>query len=276
MPTLIEVQNVTFSYPGEPRPLLSGFSLSLPGGSFVSLIGRNGSGKSTVAKLLNGLLLPQQGRVTVDGLSTGDHASLWDIRQKVQLVFQNPDNQLVGETVEEDIAFGLENLGIPWPKMGQRLDWALDCSRLGPLRCRPVSSLSGGEKQQVALAGVMAMQPLYLILDEATSMLDDEGKEELLGLVRAMRREMGMAVLQITQSLEETLDSDWILVLDEGRIVLEGPPANVYGEIGWSEDLGLLPPAEVLLGQELARAGMAVPLPSLDLAGLAEAICRSS
>ncbi|MBI2864081.1 MAG: ATP-binding cassette domain-containing protein [Chloroflexi bacterium] len=223
---MIEVEGVSFAYPGGP-PVLADFSLSVAKGSFVSLLGRNGSGKSTLAKLLNGLLLPQRGRVKIDGLHTNSRSHVRDIRRRVQLVFQNPENQLVGVTVEEDIAFGLENLGIPQPEMGERMDWVLDFTRLLPLRSRLVAGLSGGEKQRLALAGVLAMRPRCVVLDEATSMLDEEGRGDLLRLVHAMNKELGVTVVQITQEPEEVRQSDTILVLEGGQIALEGTPSNV-------------------------------------------------
>ncbi|TAK31043.1 MAG: ATP-binding cassette domain-containing protein [Chloroflexota bacterium] len=261
---MIEVENVTFAYPGG-APVIADVSLGVPRGSFVSVIGRNASGKSTLAKLLNGLLLPLRGRVLIDGLLTSNRVHLWDVRSAVQLVFQNPENQLVGATVEEDIAFGLENLGVQWPEMGERIDWALDFARLRSMRSLPVSQLSGGEKQRVALAGVLAMRPRCVVLDEATSMLDEEGREELLRLMHVMNKEMGMTIVQITQNLEEVLESDRILVLDSGRIALDGAPSSIFASPDQLVALGLIPPTVVRLGQELARIQVPVSLPTLRL-----------
>ncbi|MDO8670008.1 MAG: energy-coupling factor transporter ATPase [Dehalococcoidia bacterium] len=264
---MIEFENVTFAYPGR-EPVLAGFNLSVAEGSFVSLIGRNASGKSTIVKLLNGLLLPQGGSVTVDGRQTDQGAHIREIRKMVQLVFQNPDNQVVGVTVEEDIAFGLVNLGITWPEMGKRIDEALDFTRLRPLRSRPVAELSGGEKQRVAIAGVLVMTPKCVILDEATSMLDDEGRVEVLRLVQLMNKEMGMTVIQITQHLDEVLESDRIVVLDGGCIVLEGTPSNIFAHPDRLQAFGLVAPSVVRLGQELVGIGVDVSLPLLRLSDL--------
>ncbi|MCS7242057.1 MAG: energy-coupling factor transporter ATPase [Candidatus Caldatribacterium sp.] len=228
---MISFENVHFWY-GEKgdnttvTPVLRGISCCFREGEFVVLLGRNGSGKSTLAKHCNGLLLPKRGSVLVDGMDTRDASVLWEIRRRVGLVFQNPDNQLVATTVEEDVAFGPENLGLPPAEIRRRVDEALEKVGMTEYRKREPHTLSGGQKQRVAIAGVLAMRPKYLVLDEATAMLDPEGRVELLQLLQELRSEVG--ILHITHNVEEALLADRVFIIDEGSIVAEGPPREVF------------------------------------------------
>lgn len=228
---MISFEDVHFWY-GEKEseskvtPVLQGISCILQEKEFVVLLGRNGSGKSTLAKHCNGLLLPKRGSVFVDGMDTRDASVLWEIRKRVGLVFQNPDNQLVATTVEEDVAFGPENLGLPPAEIRKRVDEALEKVGMVAYKKREPHTLSGGQKQRVAVAGVLAMRPKYLVLDEATAMLDPEGRAELLQLLQELRNEVG--ILHITHNVEEALLADRVLVIDGGRIVAEGHPREVF------------------------------------------------
>jgi energy-coupling factor transport system ATP-binding protein len=237
-------EDVHFWY-GEKEDLravaaLRGVSFVLREGEFVVLLGRNGSGKSTLAKHCNGLLVPRKGRVCVDGMDTRDESVLWEIRRRVGLVFQNPDNQLIATTVEEDVAFGPENLGLPPSEIRKRVDEALARVGMSEYRKREPHTLSGGQKQRVAIAGVLAMHPKYLVLDEATAMLDPEGREELLQLLRELRKDVG--ILHITHNVEEALLADRVMVIDNGEIVAEGSPREVF-----------------LVGKDIEKWGLELP-----------------
>ncbi|MEN3183779.1 MAG: energy-coupling factor transporter ATPase [Atribacterota bacterium] len=242
---MISFQDVYFWY-GEKEdgdkvvPVLQGISCTLREGEFVVLLGRNGSGKSTLAKHCNGLLLPKRGSVLVDGMDTRDASALWEIRRRVGLVFQNPDNQLVATTVEEDVAFGPENLGLPPAEIRRRVDEALEKVGMIEYKKREPHTLSGGQKQRVAIAGVLAMRPKYLVLDEATAMLDPEGRAELLELLQELRKEVG--ILHITHNVEEALLADRVLIIDDGKIVAGGHPREVF-----------------LVGRAIERWGLELP-----------------
>lgn len=227
---MISFEDVHFFYGEESEEssveVLRGISFELREGEFIVLLGRNGSGKSTLAKHCNGLLVPKRGRVWVDGMDTKDERLLFEIRRRVGLVFQNPDNQLVATTVEEDVAFGPENLGLPPTEIRRRVDEALEKVGMEEYKKREPHTLSGGQKQRVAIAGVLAMCPRYLVLDEATAMLDPEGREELLALLLELKKEVG--VLHITHNVEEAVIADRVMIIDEGRIVAFGFPREVF------------------------------------------------
>jgi len=243
MEKLIEFKNVSFWYGEEDgfgirnEEVLREVSLEIPPGKFMVLLGRNGSGKSTLAKHANGLLLPQSGEVIVDGMNTRDEESIWEIRRRVGLVFQNPDNQIIATTVEEDVAFGPENLGLPREEIIARVEEALDLVGMAEYRNKEPHLLSGGQKQRVAIAGVLAMHPEYLILDEATSMLDPEGREELMKVILNLRGKI--AILHITHNVEEATEADEVLVMDEGRIVAQGKPREIFSQVEEIENWGL-------------------------------------
>ncbi len=272
---MIEFSGVHFSYPGahsggappeergagatpadRGRPLLRAIDLRISDGEHIGLVGSNGSGKSTLAKLTNGLLLPTRGKVTVDGLDTASGRDLAAIRQRVGMVFQNPDNQIVGSIVEDDVAFGPENLGLATGEIAERVRWALDHAGLAGLERRSPMALSGGQKQRLAVAGVLAMRPSHIVLDEATAMLDPQGRRELLEVVRDLRRVHGIAVVQITHLLEELLGADRIVALDRGEIVFDGPRAEFFDDAALLERLGLESPALLTLYTQLRRRGL--------------------
>lgn len=256
---MIEVRGATFTYPGATEPALTKIDLRIEPGEYVAVSGPNGSGKSTLARLLNALLRPQEGRITVDGLDTADDSSIVDIRRRVGMVFQDPDNQLVGATVEDDVAFGLENLGIKPSEIRERVSAALKAVDLQDLRDRPPHRLSGGQKQRVALAGILVMEPRYIILDEATSMLDPVSREDVLSKVQQLRREKELAVVHISHLMEEVLQADRILVLHQGRLVFTGAPSALVQNKEIFTGVGFKVPAITTLAENLKRQGLKLP-----------------
>ncbi|WP_324668424.1 energy-coupling factor transporter ATPase [Geochorda subterranea] len=277
---LIEVDRVTYRYAaGGDAPAvvaLNEVSWRLWPGELVAVVGRNGSGKSTLARHLNGLLLPDEGRVVVDGIDTRDTARSWEIRRRVGMIFQNPDNQLVATTVEEDVAFGPENLGIAPDEIGRRVAWALEAVGMTEYRRHPPHRLSGGQKQRVAIAGVLAMQPLCIVADEPTSMLDPRGRAEVMETLLDLRRRMGMAVVLITQQMAEAALADRVVVMDQGRVVLEGAPRTVFQRAAGLEALGLDLPVAVAVAERLRLAGVPVDPSVITVEELVEWLCPSS
>ena len=258
MPPLIEIRNLRHVYnAGTPAAVVAvdGISLTVERGEFLAVVGGNGSGKSTLAKHLNALLLPTEGEVHVDGLDTRDRASVWDIRQRVGMVFQNPDNQLVATVVEEDIAFGPENLGVPRGEIVARVQEALAAVDMLEYRRHAPHLLSGGQKQRVAIAGILAMRPQCLVLDEATTMLDPLGRREVLETVRRLNAG-GVTVIHITHTMDEAVLAHRIIALQAGRIRLEGPPAQVFDRAGDLEAMGLTLPLIPGLARTLRADGL--------------------
>ncbi|MCK4385764.1 MAG: energy-coupling factor transporter ATPase, partial [candidate division Zixibacteria bacterium] len=256
---MIELGNVTYRYEleGERSVLaLDDINLILEKGKSVAIIGSNGSGKTTLARLLNALLLPTFGKVMVDGLDTHDKDSQKMIRLKVGMVFQNPDNQLISTSVEREIAFGLENLALPYEEMERRVEWSLDFFHLREYKKHPPHKLSGGEKQRVALASVMSMQPEYLVLDEPTSLLDPKGKKEVMSLIEKFSKQRDVTVIHITQFPEEAIISDRVLVMHQGRIVLGGSPRDVFKQKDKLKAIGLKVPFVIEIASELSQRGM--------------------
>ena len=272
---LIEIVNVGFQYVGAEKVALKNISLSIQKGEVVAIVGHNGSGKSTLCKMLNALLLPAEGTVTVDGMDTRDENNLLEIRRRVGMVFQNPDNQLVTTIVEEDVGFGPENLGVPPVEIRARVDAALNEVEMSEYAEKASHALSGGQKQRVAIAGLLAMQPEVLVLDEATAMLDPRGREEVLSTVRKLNRERGMTVVMITQFMEEALDADRVFVLSEGRLVMEGTPKEVFNERALLEDSRLESPAFVKLRDELIAAGLPISHEAMTCDALADELSRT-
>lgn len=257
---MINVEQVSFHYAengANPRVVLNNVSMTVQEGEFVGLIGANGSGKTTLARCLNGLFLPSLGQVRVDGLATNEPEKIFDIRRKVGMVFQNPDNQIVATTVEREIVFGLENMGVPFEKMQTILTESLEHYDLMEYRFHPPHRLSGGERQRLALAAVMAMQPKYLILDEPTSLLDPRSRQDILARIRLLQnRESGndrIGVLLITQYPEETLGCDRLLVMARGQIVRNGPPKEIFSQVDFLKSLDLEPPIEFEIEPMLAH-----------------------
>ena len=272
---MIELNEISYRYEGAQESALSGVSLTILDGEMLAIVGHNGSGKSTLAKHLNGLLTPDSGRVLVDGMDTGDEGKLLSIRQRVGMVFQNPDNQLVTAIVEEDVGFGPENLGVPPAEIRERVDSALREVGMTDYADRAAHALSGGQKQRVAIAGMLAMRPEVLVLDEATAMLDPEGRREVLDIVSRLHRETGITVVMITQHMEETLPCDRVVVMAGGKISFTGTPREVFRRSGELRELGLDVPETVWLRDALAERGLALPGDPLTMTETADAICRS-
>ncbi len=241
--SLIEFQNVSFSYgtdEGEERvDVIENLNLNIEKGSFTAVLGHNGSGKSTLAKLTNGILFPQQGKVLVDGSETKPDDSIFDIRKKVGMVFQNPDNQIVASIVEEDVAFGVENLGVPPQECRRRVDEAMKTVGIYEQRLKAPHKLSGGQKQRVAVAGIIAMKPECIVLDEPTAMLDPSGRAEVLETIKKLNKEEGITVVLITHYMDEAVQADRVVVMDGGQIVMDDTPQNVFAKVDEVKSYGL-------------------------------------
>ncbi len=271
----IVVDNISYVYPlrdGVGLKAIKNLSLEIGEGEYVALTGMNGSGKSTLAKLLNGLFKPISGRITVDGISTSDENSVFEVRKKVGMVFQNPDNQTVATLIEDDVAFGPENLGLPREELISRVDYALDAVGMSEFRGREASKLSGGQKQRVAIAGVLAMRPEVLILDEATSMLDPEGRAEVLDVVGKLNKQ-GITVINITHNMEEAALARRVIALRKGRLAIDGTPAQVFSS-SLLEACGLSLPPAAALARLLEETCDFAAGNIIDEATLAEEICR--
>ena len=273
--TVIEFEQVHFSYPGGEREILCGIDLKIESGSFVAVLGHNGSGKSTLAKHMNAILTPTEGRVLVHGIDTADESRLLDVRRKVGMVFQNPDNQIVANVVEDDVAFAPENLGVPPEEIRQRVDTALKQVGMYEFRQHAPHLLSGGQKQRVAIAGVIAMQPDIIVLDEPTAMLDPQGRQEVVSTVTRLCRENGMTVVLITHHMDECVGADRLVVMSEGRIVADGSPAAVFSQVELMEREGLTVPETTRLLFDLRAEGFDLPLDALDTEACADAIAGS-
>ena len=271
---IIELVNVGFQYSGSEKTALKNISLSIHPGEVVAIVGHNGSGKSTLCKLFNALLLPAEGKVTVEGMDTNREENLLEIRRRVGMVFQNPDHQLVTTIVEEDVGFGPENLGIAPSEIRARVDAALADVEMSAYAEKASHALSGGQKQRVAIAGLLAMQPEVLVLDEATAMLDPRGREEVLSTVLKLNRERGMTVIMITQFMEEALGADRVFVLSEGRLVMEGTPKEVFNERALLEQSRLDAPAFVKLRDDLLAAGLPIAQEAMTCDELADELSR--
>lgn len=273
--SIIELKNVSYDYKSgdDASRGVKNINLCIEKGEFVVLLGHNGSGKSTLAKLLNGFLIPDEGDVIVDGINTKETKRVFDIRAKVGMVFQNPDNQMVASIIEDDLAFGPENLGVPREEIIKRVDWALEAVKMTEYRAGTPYKLSGGQKQRVAIAAILAMLPDILILDEATAMLDPKGRQEVLETARRLNKENGMTVLLITHYMDEAIDADDVVVLDDGEIAIQGTPETVFGEPDIIKRAGLELPVATSVALLLRKAGYDVP-PVLRDEELAEAVCR--
>ena len=270
---MICFDHVSFRYDDAPEMALRDICLSVPDGQFVAIVGHNGSGKSTLARHINGLLLPGAGKVTVDGLDTADESKLLDIRRRVGIVFQNPDNQLVTTIVEEDVAFGPENLGVPAEEIRVRVDNALSTVGMSDFALGAAHKLSGGQKQRIAIAGMLAMQPHILILDEATAMLDPAGRAELIKTVSLLNKEKGMTVIMITQYMEEAVSSDRVIVMQRGEIALDGTPESVFSKADLLKNMCLAVPFAVSVRDALLQRGVPISNNILTVSSLAEALC---
>lgn len=275
--TAIKLENVSFSYPmndGEEQKAVNGVSLEIEEGAFVALVGHNGSGKSTLAKLLNGLLAPTAGRVLVFGADTADEKKIFEVRSSVGMVFQNPDNQMIATNVEDDIAFGPENLGVPREEIIKRVDWALEKVGMSEFRHATPFKMSGGQKQRLAIAGVLAIKPRVMVLDESTAMLDPKGREEVMQVVKQLNREEKMTVVHITHYMDEALDADRLIVMNDGKVVLDGKPADVFAEHKLLTKIKLGVPCVTRLAVTLAEAGIAVDPRITDEEAFVDSLCR--
>lgn len=278
---IIKFDNVSFAYKAiadesesATTRVVDGFSLAVPEGQFLAVLGHNGCGKSTVAKLMNGILVPDYGKVTVDGMSTSDDEKIIDIRRTVGMVFQNPDNQIVATIVEDDVAFGPENLGVPPEEIRKRVDDALKAVGMYEFRGREPHRLSGGQKQRVAIAGVVAMNTKCIVMDEPTAMLDPHGRQEVMDTIRMLNKERGITVILITHYMDEAVKADRVVVMDKGEIVLDDVPRKVFKNVEKLKALGLDVPQATELAYELRKSGFPIADDILDEEECAAAILR--
>ena len=267
---IISFKNVHFTYPGDDQESLCGIDLDIVAGSFVAVLGHNGSGKSTLAKHMNAILVPDEGQVLIDGIDTADEDRVIDVRRTVGMVFQNPDNQIVANVVEDDVAFAPENLGVPPEEIRRRVDEALKQVDMYDFRMHAPHLLSGGQKQRVAIAGVIAMQPRIIVLDEPTAMLVPQGRAEVIGTITKLCRENGMTVVLITHHMDECVGADRLIVMSNGHIVADGTPKDVFADVALMDREGLSVPATVRLMHELRDAGWALPEDELDVEDCAD------
>ena len=267
---IISFKNVHFTYPGDDQESLCGIDLDIDAGSFVAVLGHNGSGKSTLAKHMNAILVPDEGQVLIDGIDTADEDRVIDVRRTVGMVFQNPDNQIVANVVEDDVAFAPENLGVPPEEIRRRVDEALKQVDMYDFRMHAPHLLSGGQKQRVAIAGVIAMQPRIIVLDEPTAMLDPQGRAEVIGTITKLCRENGMTVVLITHHMDECVGADRLIVMSNGHIVADGTPKDVFADVALMDREGLSVPATVRLIHELRDVGWALPEDELDVEDCAD------
>ena len=251
-------------------------NLDIEAGEFVAVLGHNGSGKSTLAKHMNALLIPTEGTMLVDGIDTARETKLWKVRQKAGMVFQNPDNQIIGTVVEEDVGFGPENMGVPTHDIWKRVDASLEKVGMTAYRYQSPNKLSGGQKQRVAIAGVMAMRPRCIILDEPTAMLDPIGRKEVLEAVRELNRKEKVTVILITHYMEEVIHADRVYVMDSGNVVMQGNPKEIFSQVDTLKKYGLDVPQVTLLAYELKKSGVDVPDGILTTEELVSALCQSN
>lgn len=275
--TIIKFDNVSFAYELEDEGIVNAvndFSLEVPEGQFLAVLGHNGCGKSTVAKLINGILVPNKGKVTVEGMDTSDEEKTVDVRKTVGMVFQNPDNQIVATIVEDDVAFGPENLGVEPSEIRKAVDSALKAVGMYEFRKREPHRLSGGQKQRVAIAGVIAMNTKCIVMDEPTAMLDPQGRKEVMDTVIKLNREFGITVILITHYMDEAVKADRVIVMDGGRIAMDGTPKEVFRNVERMKKLGLDVPQATELAYRLRKKGFKLPEDILDENECAEAILK--
>ena len=279
MTTMIETENLKYAYPADEEGnmvfALRGVDLRIGKGTFVVVLGHNGSGKSTLAKTFNGVLLPAGGRVYVEGMDTCDSNLLLAIRQRVGMMFQNPDNQIVANVVEEDVAVAPENLGVPSEEIQKRVDDALSAVGMSEFVRHAPHLLSGGQKQRIAIAGVLAMEPACIVLDEATAMLDPVGRREVLGTIHRLNREKGITVVLITHHMNEAEEADRVVVMDDGQVAMDGSPQEVFTQVEALRSMGLTVPDTVDLLDRLQKDGLDVPLTALTVEQCADAIVQA-
>lgn len=274
MSSVIKIENLHYTYPGDDAESLKGVSLEIERGSFVAVLGHNGSGKSTLAKHLNAILLPTEGKVLIDGIDTADENNLLKIRSTVGMVFQNPDNQIVANVVEDDVAFAPENLGVEPAEIRERVDNALKAVDMYEFRLHAPHLLSGGQKQRVAIAGVIAMQPEVIVLDEPTAMLDPKGRREVIDTVTKLCHEKGITIVLITHHMSECIDADRLIVMSNGDVVADGTPQEVFSQVELMHSEGLAVPATTELMWRLNKEGFNLPLTALGIVDCAEQIAK--
>ena len=280
MSIMLQTEKLTFTYPAEDggrqeSSALREVDLTIEKGSFVAILGHNGSGKSTLAKHMNAVLLPTGGKVWVEGMDTADQALLLEVRRRMGMVFQNPDNQIVANVVEEDVAFAPENLGVSTEEIRRRVDDALEAGGMTDYARHAPHLLSGGQKQRIAIAGVIAMAPECIVLDESTAMLDPVGRREVLTTVHRLNRERGITVVLITHHMNEAMEADRAIVMNRGSIAMDGPPREVFSRVEKLRELGLAAPDTVELLYELRSRGIDIPLDAMTVEECADAICHA-
>lgn len=278
MANFIEVKDLVYRYSKEQgddnlRPAIDHVSIEIKRGEYISIAGSNGSGKSTLARCLNGLLLPTEGEILVDGMDTNDDDLIWDIRKKIGMVFQNPDNQIVSSMVEDEVAFGPENIGIENPELRKRVDNALKSVGMYEYRNREAHKLSGGQKQRIAIAGAVAMRPDCIVFDEPTAMLDPKGRSQVMKVIRELN-DQGITIILITHFMEEVAEADRVLVMKSGKLLADSVPEDVFADTNLIESAGLEIPAAVLLRNELIENGISLSHEVINKDDLVDALCR--
>ena len=273
---MIEIKNLVYAYEDAVKSAVDDVSLSIEKGEFIAVLGHNGSGKSTLAKCLNGLYRPTSGDVIVDGMNTKEDEDIWKIRARAGMVFQNPDNQIVATVVEEDVAFGAENLAVEQSELRRRVDDALAAVEMTEYKDDQPHKLSGGQKQRVAIAGILAMNPDYIILDEPTAMLDPVGRQEVMNTILRLNKEEGKTIILITHFMNEAVQADRVAVMEEGKLILEGPPRDVFNQVDTMKSLGLDVPQVTELAARLKAVGVPLPDGILDREEFVDALCRAS
>ena len=258
----------------ETQRAVDGVDIDIKEGQFVAILGHNGSGKSTFAKHINALLLPSDGTIWIDGINTSEEPELWKVRQKAGMVFQNPDNQIIGTVVEEDVGFGPENMGVPTEDIWKRVNESLEKTGMTAYRHHSPNKLSGGQKQRVAIAGVMAMRPKCIVLDEPTAMLDPNGRKEVLAAVHQLNKQENVTVVLITHYMEEVIDADHVIVMDGGHVVMEGTPREIFSQVETLKKYRLDVPQVTLLARELKQSGVDIPDGILTTEELVNALCQ--
>lgn len=275
---MIECKNVVFKYStveeGIEKIAIDGLNLEVSNGEFLVILGHNGSGKSTVAKHMNALLTPTEGTVIVNGLDTCNEKNIWDIRSTAGMVFQNPDNQLVATIVEEDVAFGPENLGVPPQEIRQRVDDALEKVGMSEYKRHAPHLLSGGQKQRIAIAGILAMQPKCIIFDEPTAMLDPSGRKEVINNIKELNKKHGITIILITHYMDEAAEADRVVVMDKGKVIIEGIPRDVFSHVETMKKIGLDVPQVTEVCYELRKAGINIDTKILNVNEMVSALCQ--
>ncbi|MDO4547811.1 MAG: energy-coupling factor transporter ATPase [Clostridia bacterium] len=272
--SIIKLRDVEFAYPGAEKNAVDGVSLDVYEGEFLAILGHNASGKSTMAKLMNALFTATGGRVEVAGLDASDEKNTWEIRKNCGMVFQNPDNQLVATIVEEDVAFGLENLGVPSQEILPRVHRALEAVGMGEYAGSAPHLLSGGQKQRVAIAGVLAMRPRVIVFDESTAMLDPSGRESVMEVVNRLRREIGLTVVWITHFMDEAAQADRLAIMSDGKIAVTGEPRDVFSDVEKVRSLGLDVPEMTKMAMSLKEKGLDIPGGIMTVDEMVVSLCR--